>query len=116
MTPRVPALFVAALFAVGCGTSREVSIAEPPERSVRPDATPVGFSIVPDLVPYPDSDVSYVANADAPCYRLHDTYYRIVDGHWFYARMLLGPWEHVEMKYVPVEVFRVCGAVPPRSK
>ena len=115
MTPQVSALIMAVLFAVGCRTGRDVRITEPPKRSVRPEATPVGFSIVPDLIPYPDSEVSCVANAGAPCYRFRDTYYRIVDSHWFYAHMLAGPWEHVEMKYVPVEVFRVCGTVPPRS-
>ncbi len=96
----------------GCATGSPVTMPEPAARSDAPVTTPAGHIVVARLVRYPDSEVCYVTNADGVCYSLAGTYYRFQEGHWFYARGLTGPWTHIEMKYVPTDLFRVRGRVP----
>ena len=96
----------------GCATGSRVTMPEPAARPDAPETTPAGHIVVPRLVRYPDSEVCYVTNAGGECYSLEGTYYRFQEGHWFYARGLTGPWTHIEMKYVPVALYRVRGQVP----
>ncbi len=96
----------------GCATGSRVTMPEPAGRSYAPKTAPAGHVIVPRLVRYRNSGVSYVTNAGGECYSLEGTYYRFHDAHWFYARGLIGPWTHIEMKYVPSDLFRVRGRKP----
>jgi len=67
----------------------------------------------PKLVPYPGLAVSYVANGDGDVYFCTERFYCYFDGEWFHAASMKGPWNFVEMKYVPGDLFRVRGHLPP---
>jgi len=82
---------------------------ETPAPEVRPEVT----SDSPRLVPYPGLEVSYVVNADGEVYHYRGVYYVFLNRSWFHARTLDGPWSFIEMKYVPSDLFRVRGHLPP---
>ncbi|MHC4848265.1 MAG: hypothetical protein ACYTEG_07410 [Planctomycetota bacterium] len=72
--------------------------------------TPAPMTI-PDYEP--ELGVSYVANVEEETYRYHDRFYCFVDGRWFRADAMSGPWGRLSMKYVPVAIYRVRGHLPP---
>jgi hypothetical protein len=96
-----------------CANKKPLTMPEPAILVEAPKVVPVGHIMVPQLVPYPESEVSCVTNAGRNCYALKGTYYRFLRGNWFYATLLAGPWNFVEMKYVPQEIFQVHGQLPP---
>ena len=84
------------------------------EFNVEPPAVqPKTAAIAPELVGYPGIDVDYVTNAESETYHYRGTYYTYFDNAWFRARKLQGPWTFIEMKYIPSDLFRVRGHVPP---
>lgn len=78
-----------------------------------PEETPEIRTEAPRAVPYPGLEVAYVANADGEVYLYRGSYYTYFDRHWFQASRIKGPWAYVEMKYVPSDLFRVRGHLPP---
>jgi len=106
-------LMIAAALLGACANRTSLTLPEPPSIAKAPSVVPAGHVIVPRLVAYPESDVSCVTNAGRYCYVLNGTYYRFLRGNWFYATLLAGPWNFAEMKYVPQEIFRVHGQLPP---
>ncbi len=74
---------------------------------------PATSGVEPRLVPYPGLSVFYVANGDGEVYFCGERFYCYFDGEWFHATTMRGPWTFVEMKYVPGDVFRVRGHLPP---
>ncbi len=78
-----------------------------------PAVQPASTAVDPVLVPYPGNEVEYVSNTKSETYHYRGTYYTYFDDAWFRARNLRGPWKFVEMKYVPSDLFRVRGHVPP---
>jgi len=69
--------------------------------------------IEPELVEYPGLGVQLVANVAEETYCYHDRFYCFVEGRWFRSEAMRGPWGAVSMKYVPVEIYRVRGHLPP---
>jgi hypothetical protein len=96
-----------------CGSTMPFTMPEQRHGADRPSKTPAVSDAIPHLVAYPGIDVSYVANADGDVYRYRDLYYTYFDGSWFCAQALRGPWNYIEMKYVPSDLFRVRGHRPP---
>jgi hypothetical protein len=96
-----------------CGSTMPFTMPEQRHAPERPGKTPAVSEAVPHLVAYPGIEVSYVANADGDVYRYRDLYYTYFDGSWFCAQALRGPWNYIEMKYVPSDLFRVRGHRPP---
>jgi len=96
-----------------CSSTMPLTIPEhklaPPPPVHAPDVRPVA----PHLVSYPGLEVSYVANADGDVYHYRGLYYTYFDSNWFCAQALRGPWKFIEMKYVPCDLFRVRGQLPP---
>jgi hypothetical protein len=78
-----------------------------------PAASPRVTTVAPRLVPYPDLDVSYVANADGEVLWHRGVFYTLFNDSWFHARGLRGPWTFIEMKDVPGDLFRAHGRKPP---
>jgi hypothetical protein len=93
-------------------------ISIPPYRpdvaSVPADAKPRAIEgVEPQLVEYPGLGVQLVANVEEETYCYHERFYCFVDGRWFRADALGGPWDVLSMKYVPVAIYRVRGHLPP---
>ena len=87
---------------------------EPEDEVVSIDAHPRTIAdLEPELVEYPGLGVSYVANVEEETYRYHERFYCFVDGRWFRADAMSGPWDLLSMKYVPVAIYRVRGHLPP---
>ncbi|MEE8107271.1 MAG: hypothetical protein V3T86_17180 [Planctomycetota bacterium] len=110
---RLLTLTIAAALLGACASRKALTMPEPVTLASAPKVVPAGHVMVPHLVAYPDSDVSCVTNAGRHCYVLKGTYYRFLGGNWFYATLLAGPWTFIEMKYVPEDIFRVHGQLPP---
>jgi hypothetical protein len=104
---------IALLWCAACGTTMPFTMQEQRLAPPAPKKTPAVTDKTPHLVPYPGIQVSYVANADGDVYRYRDLYYTYFDGSWFCAQALRGPWNFIEMKYVPSDLFRVRGQRPP---
>lgn len=68
----------------------------------------------PELVEYPGLGVHLVANVTEETYCYHDRFYCFLQGRWFRAEAIGGPWDAVSMKYVPVAIYRVRGHLPPK--
>jgi hypothetical protein len=96
-----------------CSSTMPFTIPEAHLASPTPAKTPAGENVTPQLVAYPGIEVSYVANADGDVYDYRDVYYTFFDGNWFCSPSLRGPWNFIEMKYVPSDLFRVRGHRPP---
>ncbi len=106
-------LLAVAPFAGCASTSQRLTM---PELAIVEEgrATPPRTSAVePRLVPYPGLAVSYVENGDGDVYFCGERFYCYFDGEWFHAESMKGPWNFVEMKYVPGDLFRVRGHLPP---
>ena len=100
--------------AAACGaTAPRLTIPEFTATERLPDAPPSTRVGTPKLVVYPGLDVSYVANADGEVYFFRKRYFCYFSGNWFRAAALSGPWSYIEMKYVPSDLFRVRGHLPP---
>jgi hypothetical protein len=80
-----------------------------------PEAGPAGRSVTPRLVPYPDSEVFFVANGGGRVFALRGVYYCYFEENWFEAWSLRGPWRFLEMKSVPRELFCVRGRPTPSA-
>ncbi len=97
-----------------CGaTTPRLTIPEFTATERLPDTPPSTRVGTPKLVVYPGLDVSYVANSDGEIYFCRKRYFCYFSGNWFRAATLNGPWSYVEMKYVPSDLFRVRGHLPP---
>jgi hypothetical protein len=105
-----------ALACAACGTSMPLTIPEYKLAPPAPRKTPEPRSVVPRLVPYAGLEVSYVANTEGDVYGYRGLYYTYFDGSWFCAQSLAGPWNFIEMKYVPSDLFRVRGHRPPSAQ
>jgi hypothetical protein len=81
-----------------------------------PAKAPAGIAVAPQLVAYPGLEVSYVSNTDGDVYHYRTVFYTYFDSNWFCAQGLRGPWNFIEMKYVPSDLFRVRGQKPPALK
>lgn len=105
-------VLLALLGCAACGTMMPFTMPEermaPPTPSKAPNVDPV----VPHLVAYPGLEVSYVANVDGDVYHYRGLFYTFFDGNWFCAQALRGPWNFIEMKYVPGDLYRVRGHLP----
>ena len=101
------------LLGAACAVQKPVTMPDYEIAARTPERAPDPVTRVPRLVPYPGLDVSYVANADGEVYRYREVFYTYFDGNWFYAQRLSGPWVFIEMKYVPPDLFRVRGHLPP---
>jgi hypothetical protein len=87
---------------------------QPETEAVAIDARPRSIAdLEPQLVEYPGLGVSYVANVEEETYCYHERFYCFVDGRWFNADTIGGPWDLLSMKYVPVAIYRVRGHLPP---
>jgi len=89
---------------------------DPPEPDIEPsspESTPEISVSAPRLVRYPGVDVDYLVNGEGEVYHLGGRYYCFHEGHWFFAPTMRGDWRHVPMKYVPADLFRVRGRLPP---
>jgi len=87
---------------------------EPHAAAAPAEAKPrVVAELEPELVPYPGVGVSLVANVREEAYCHHGSFYCFLEGRWFRAEEIGGPWEAVAMKYVPVAIYRVRGHLPP---
>lgn len=106
----VPPLLLAAACAT---TAPRLSMPEQPLDMPAPEEAPEIRADAPRPVPYPGLEVAYVAGADGEVYLYRGGYYTYFDRHWFRAARLDGPWTYVEMKYVPGDLFRVRGHLPP---
>ena len=97
-----------------CGTTApRLTIPEFTVTERLPDTPPSTRVGTPKLVVYPGLDVAYVANADGEIYFCRKRYFCYFSNNWFRAVTLSGPWSYVEMKYVPSDLFRVRGHLPP---
>ncbi|MGQ0614678.1 MAG: hypothetical protein ACT4PV_13160 [Planctomycetaceae bacterium] len=113
------AWFATWLLAAACATPSAASRREGARMTeapspVKPQATPVARSGPLRLVSYPGLEVSYVLGLDRECYHLRETYYTFQGGNWFYACTPGDAWSYIEMKYVPPDLFRVLGNLPPQ--
>jgi hypothetical protein len=97
----------------GCGTTMPFTIPEYRMAQPSPVKAPAATSSAPQLVQYPGLEVSYVSNTDGDVYHYRNVFYTYFDGNWFCAQGLRGPWNFIEMKYVPSDLFRVRGHKPP---
>lgn len=84
-----------------------------PIEAAAPAETPDIDPVTPKLVPYPGLEVSYVANGDGDVYHLRGVFYTYFNGNWYFAKTMRGPWTYIQMKYVPSDIFRVRGHLPP---
>lgn len=108
------ALLALALSGISCAApQRPVTMPEVDIGAQVPARAPDVRSTEARLVPYPGLDVSYVANTDGEVYFYRELFYTYFDGNWFYSPRVRGPWKFIEMKYVPPDLFRVRGHVPP---
>lgn len=103
----------ALLGCAACGTGMPFTIPEYKLAQPPPGKLPGTASVAPQLVAYPGLEVSYVSNVDGDVYHYRDVFYSYFDGNWFCAQVLRGPWNFIEMKYVPSDLFRVRGHRPP---
>ena len=103
------------LFVLAACATRETSVRLPEHRfdAQPPSASPKALPVAGRLVDYPGIDVAYVAGADSETYLYKGVYYTYYQDNWFKADSIQGPWKFVEMKYVPGDVYRVKGHVPP---
>ncbi|MHC4342728.1 MAG: hypothetical protein ACYSX0_21255 [Planctomycetota bacterium] len=103
---------VACVAACGSTSNGPIPI---PEAAVEPqlERTPRLESDRPRLVPYPGLEVSYVANVDREVYFFRGSFYCYAEERWFRSAVLDGSWAHVQMRYVPADLFRVRGHLPP---
>lgn len=106
----------ALLGCAACGTTMPFTIPEYRLTPPPPEKSPATPSVAPQLVVYPGLEVSYVANADGDVYHYRGVFYSYFDGNWFCAQALRGPWNFIEMKYVPSDLFRVRGHKPPQLR
>ncbi len=102
------------LLAAACATPSSLSLREDEEAQPSPRTTPVVRSGPLRLVPYPGLEVSYVLGLDRECYHQSGVYYTFQGGNWFFARTPGDAWSYIEMKYVPPDLFRVLGNLPPQ--
>jgi predicted small lipoprotein YifL len=107
-------LWATVAFVAACGSTSNGPITIP-EAAVAPqlERAPRLESDSPRLVPYPGLEVSYVANVDREVYFFRGTFYCYAEGRWFQSAALDGSWAHVQMRYVPADLFRVRGHLPP---
>lgn len=96
-----------------CGSTMPFTIPEYRMAQLPPEKAPAANSVAPQLVAYPGLEVSYVSNTDGDVYHYRGVYYTYFDGNWFCGQALRGPWNFIEMKYVPSDLFRVRGHRPP---
>ena len=104
------------VLALGACSTPTAAPYRPPEPSIEAAAPGTAPDIVvdaPRLVRYPGLEIDYVANGDGEIYHLEGRYYCYHDGHWFFSPTMSGDWRHVQMKYVPADLFRVRGRLPP---
>ena len=99
-----------------CGTTMPFTIPEYRMAQAAPVKAPAGKTNAPQLVPYPGLEVSYVSNTEGDVYQYRSVFYTYFDGNWFCAQGLRGPWNFIEMKYVPSDLFRVRGHKPPQLR
>jgi hypothetical protein len=107
---------LALLGCAACGTTMPFTIPEYKMAQAAPAKAPAATSVAPQLVPYPGLEVSYVSNTEGDVYQYRGVYYTLFDGNWFCAQALRGPWNFIEMKYVPSDLFRVRGHKPPQLR
>jgi hypothetical protein len=100
------------LLAACASAPSRVSMPDIRPEAPAPEAAPPAQALVPRLVPYPGLDVSYVANGEGEVYFSRKAYFCFFDGNWFRAETMQGPWDFVEMKYVPGDLFRARGHLP----
>jgi hypothetical protein len=108
-----PLVLATLICLAACGSTMPFTMPEQRHTPPRPGRTPAVSEATPHLVAYPGIEVAYVANADGDVYQYRDLYYTYFDGSWFCAQALRGPWQFIEMKYVPTDLFRVRGHRPP---
>ncbi len=101
------------LACAACGSTMPFTIPEYKLAQPPPGKAPATASVAPQLASYPGLEVAYVANADGDVYHYRGVFYSYFDGNWFCAQALRGPWNFIEMKYVPSDLFRVRGHRPP---
>ena len=104
--------WVAILFASCTATTQQLSMPDIDAAAVRPESSPPAQTARPKIVPYPGLEVGYVANGDGEIYFCRERFYCYFDGNWFRAETMKGPWDFVEMKYVPGDLFRARGHLP----
>lgn len=105
-------LWVLTLLAACASAPSRLTMPDIHPEAARPDAAPPAQAGAPRLVPYPGLDVSYVANGQGEVYFCRKHYYCWFDDNWFRADTLQGPWDFIEMKYVPGDLFRARGHLP----
>ncbi len=110
---RIAAIVLSATLLGACG-ARTAAITIPDEGfdAEAPTRRPLAQSIHARLIPYPDLEIAYVANAADDTYHFRGIFYTYFDSSWFYARSLRGPWRFLEMKHAPSELFQVRGTRP----
>jgi hypothetical protein len=104
--------FVVALLAACASGPSRVTMPDIEAAVAAPETAPPSQSVVPTLVPYPGIDVSYVANGEGEVYFCRRGFYCFFDGNWYRADGMSGPWDFVEMKYVPGDLYRARGHLP----
>lgn len=106
-------LLAGLLVLAACATTSPSTMPDITVSEAAPEKAPPAQSGQARLVPYPGLDVAYVANGQGEVYHCRKRFYCFFDGSWFRADTLHGPWDFVEMKYVPSDLFRARGHLPP---
>ena len=105
--------YLGLLACAACGSTMPFTIPEYKAAPPVPGKSPATADVAPQLIAYPGLEVSYVSNTDGDVYHYRGVFYAYFDGNWFCAQALRGPWNFIEMKYVPSDLFRVRGHRPP---
>lgn len=74
---------------------------------MNPHVSGAAYTVQPDAVPVPGTNVYIAPDYDDDIIFYHDYWYRVNEGSWDVARDYNGPWAYAPVERVPVELLKL---------